>query len=163
MWVSRKSYRDHEICSCLLEPHVRFLIAFGAVALVSAAPAQPPATLDVDLHNLRNTRGVIQACLTRDPRHFPNCERDPAAIHTTAAASTKHIRLGPMPGGHYALSLFHDENSNKKLDTMMGMPREGFGFSRSPVVRFGPPKFENVAIDLVPGANRASVRMQYLL
>jgi uncharacterized protein (DUF2141 family) len=41
--------------------------------------------------------------------------------------------------------------------------KEGFGFSRNPVVRFGAPRFDNVRIELAPGFTRAPVRMQYIL
>ena len=37
-------------------------------------------------------------------------------------------------------SLLHDENENSKLDTMLKIPKEGFGFSRNPAIRMGPPK-----------------------
>ena len=65
--------------------------------------------------------------------------------------------------GTYALTVVHDENLNHKLDTTLGIPREGFGFSRNPVVRFGAPKFRQVDINLDSGFTRASGRMQYLL
>lgn len=45
----------------------------------------------------------------------------------------------------------------------LGIPKEGFGFSRNPAVRFGAPRFEQVYIELGPGFTRTSVRMQYIL
>ena len=36
-------------------------------------------------------------------------------------------RIG-LPEGEYAISLFHDENENKELDTnFIGIPKEAFG------------------------------------
>lgn len=128
-----------------------------------AANSEPDTVLDVEILKLRNSRGVIHACLTRDPAHFPDCRGDPAAHKRTVPASTTQIRFtGFVPGG-YALTLFHDENSNERLDTLLGIPKEGFGFSRNPVVRFGAPRFDNVRIELAPGFTRATVRMQYIL
>lgn len=132
-----------------------------AVPLISAAP--PTADVEVDLSALRSTRGAIQACMTRSPAHFPNCKTDPAAVRRTAPASARQLRFNNVPAGRYALSVFHDENANQKLDTLVGIPREGFGFSRNPVIRFGPPRFDKVSIELPPGFTRTSVRMQYLL
>jgi uncharacterized protein (DUF2141 family) len=45
----------------------------------------------------------------------------------------------------------------------VGIPREGFGFSRNPVVRFGPPQFDRVRVNFAGGITRLTVRMQYLL
>jgi uncharacterized protein (DUF2141 family) len=130
---------------------------------LAAATERAPATLDVAIEGVRNTRGVVHACLTRDAAAFPDCSRDPAALKQTVAASTRHVRFAGVAPGHYALTLFHDENGNQRLDTLLGIPREGFGFSRNPVVRFGAPKFRQVGMEIAPGLARHSVRMQYLL
>lgn len=126
--------------------------------------AAPPATgLEVGIERLRNARGVIRACLTRSPQHFPDCRGDPNALKHTVPASVTRIRFAGFEPGRYALTIIHDENANHRLDTIMAIPREGFGFSRNPKVRFGPPQFNQVAVDLEAGVARQSVRMQYLL
>jgi len=130
--------------------------------LVAAAPG-PQATVDVDVDHLRNARGLVHVCITRNPKHFPDCRGDPQALRQTARASDAHLRFSGLQPGRYAVTLFHDENANQKLDKLMGIPREGFGFSRNPVIRFGPPKFSAVDIEVGPGITRAQVRVQYLL
>lgn len=139
----------------------RFHAILLALPLLGATG--PAASVEVQIDGLRNDRGLVHACLTRVPGHFPKCELDPAAVTKTAPASTHKIDIGDLPPGTYAIAVFHDENSNRKLDKFMGMPREGFGFSRSPVVRFGPPKFEQVHINLASGLTRQAIRMQYIL
>jgi uncharacterized protein (DUF2141 family) len=139
----------------------KFAAALIAMPLVSATA--PSASVEVDLSALRSTRGTIHACLTRIPQHFPNCEKDPQALKETVPATQHQLHFSDVPIGRYALSVFHDENSNRKLDTIVGIPKEGFGFSRNPVIRFGPPRFDKVSIELSPGFTRTSVRMQYLL
>jgi len=132
------------------------------VALLTATNAQP-ASLEVDVTGLRDTRGSIHACLTRASSHFPDCKSDPAALMQTAPAGARKLTFRGVPPGEYALAVFHDANANRKLDTFMGIPREGFGFSRNPTIRFGAPRFDKVSIDLEPGFARTSVRMQYIL
>ena len=132
-----------------------------AIPLAAASP--PAVSVDVDLTALRSTRGTIHACMTRNPTHFPNCKGDPDALKQTVPATVRLLQFRDLPAGRYALSVFHDENANEKLDTVVGIPKEGFGFSRNPVIRFGPPRFEKVSIELGPGFTRTSVRMQYLL
>ena len=123
----------------------------------------PAADLEVVVERLRNAKGDLHLCLTREPAHFPDCKGDPRAIARTVPASTRSVRFAGLAPGGYALSILHDENRNRKLDTTLMIPREGFGFSRNPVVRFGAPKFRQVRIDLPAGFSRQTVRMQYLL
>lgn len=139
----------------------QFAALLLAVPLLSATA--PTATIEVDLTALRSERGEVHACMTRNRTHFPNCKSDPAALKRSIPASARHVQFTHVPAGRYALSVFHDENANHKLDTFAGIPKEGFGFSRNPMVRFGPPRFDKVSIELAPGIARTNVRMQYLL
>lgn len=131
------------------------------ILLLLAAAA--PAALEVELHGLRNARGLVHACITRDSKHFPDCTGDPQATRLSVPASAGLVRVPGLAPGRYALTFIHDENRNHRLDTMLGIPREGFGFSRNPVVRFGAPRFGQVDIGVGPGFTRLEVRMQYLL
>jgi uncharacterized protein (DUF2141 family) len=131
--------------------------------LAAAAPAHA-FDLEVRIERLRNDRGLVHLCLTRSATHFPDCSSDPQAVkRSVSAAEAREVRITGIAPGRWALSVFHDENSNEKLDTFVGIPREGFGFSRNPTVRFGPPPFDRVSVDLGPGIARQTVRMQYLL
>lgn len=48
-----------------------------------------------------------------------------------------------IPDGVYAISVYHDENDNDKLDLIMGvMPKEDTGTSNNPKTTMGPPKWE---------------------
>ena len=127
------------------------------------AAANGPAAVEIQVEGLRNHHGLLHACLTQDQRNFPNCERDPLAIRLTAPAAAGQLRVPNLPAGRYAVMIFHDENANHRLDKMLGVPREGFGFSRDPVIRFGAPHFDKVVIPLGGGINRAEVHLQYLL
>ena len=139
----------------------RLLIA--PLLLTLTAAGSPAAEIEIGIEKLRNRKGDLHLCLTRRPAHFPDCRSDPGAVTRSIPATAGSIRIGGLAPGGYALAIFHDENRNRKLDMILGIPREGFGFSRNPVVRFGAPKFRQVRIDLGPGFTREAVRMQYLL
>lgn len=129
---------------------------------------QPEATagaeLQVRLEKLRSERGLVHACLTRDPTRFPDCKADPRAFRLTApAGETTLLRFQNLPSGHYALAVVHDENANGRLDTFASIPREGYGFSRNPPIRFGPPEFGEASFALGPGRTSQVVRVRYLL
>ena len=103
------------------------------------------------------------ACLTTQADKFPDCQSDPDARRVTLPtrlAST--LKFEDLPSGTYALALIHDENGNGKLDTMLGIPKEGFGFSKNPVIRFGAPSFKSAQVPITNGHTDEVVRIKYL-
>lgn len=115
------------------------------------------------MQKLRSPKGVLRICLTARPQSFPDCKDDPAALSRSIPASQPVVRFDGLAPGGYAAAIIHDENGNSKLDTVLGIPREGFGFTRNPAIGFGPPKFD-AARFMVDGAGKPQqVRMRYLL
>jgi uncharacterized protein (DUF2141 family) len=133
--------------------------------LAGAAPGAGPerASLDLEFVNLRSAKGVLQICLTADPDDFPDCRDGAHAIRRTIAAASPRLRIEGIAPGDYAVAVIHDANRNAKLDTMMGIPREGFGFSRNPAIGFGPPRFSAARFAVGSGAEKQQVRIRYLL
>lgn len=141
------------------------LVAGGAgAALLGGASAPSEEDVSVMVTGLRNGKGQVFACLTADPRAFPACKSDPAArqLVVPAGGDETVLDFGAVAPGTYAISLFHDENGNGKLDTVMMMPKEGFGFSRDAKVRFGPPKFAAAAFTVGGAPAHQTIRMRYM-
>jgi uncharacterized protein (DUF2141 family) len=133
-------------------------------ALAALSGAAPPGSIELDVAGLRSAKGVVQVCLTADPKHFPDCKGDPAARRLTApAAKASGLRFDGMPAGRYAISLFHDENDNGKVDTRLGIPTEGVGFSNNPHLWFGPPSFASAAFAVTDQPVTETVKMKYFL
>ena len=105
---------------------------------------------------------MIQVCLTSDPKNFPSCVDDARALTRTVPATVREIGFEALPVGDYAVAVIHDENGNNKLDTMLGIPREGFGFSRNPTIGFGAPKFAAARFTLDINGTEQDIRMRYL-
>jgi uncharacterized protein (DUF2141 family) len=137
--------------------------ALLALALPLLTSAAPPAGLELSVAGQRSARGLLRVCVTRDPAHFPGCAGDAQAIRRSVPAGQAELRFDGLPSGTYAAALFHDENANGRLDTFLGIPREGFGFSRNPPVRFGPPRFSAARFSLTSGDSVQQVRLKYLL
>ncbi|MCL1934437.1 MAG: DUF2141 domain-containing protein [Candidatus Azobacteroides sp.] len=54
------------------------------------------------------------------------------------------IVIDNVASGKYAVSLFHDENDNNRLDTgSYDIPVEKYGFSNNARVNMGPPTFQD--------------------
>ncbi|MDN3646818.1 DUF2141 domain-containing protein [Pontixanthobacter aestiaquae] len=123
------------------------------------------STVKVTVTNLRNTKGVVRACMTTNPKLFPKCRGEANAYSVTVpAAKTVALRFKDVKPGRYAIALLHDENNNGKADrALMMMPKEGFGFSRDAKVRMGPPKFKSAAFDVTAEDQSQSITMRYML
>lgn len=137
------------------------ILAFLAPSLAAATPGGTDLT--VRFENLRSGKGSLRVCLTQHARYFPDCTDDPGARKMLVPASSGVATFRDIAPGQYALSAFHDENGNGKLDKMAIMPREGFGFSRNPAIRFGPPKYDEARFSVSAGSSEQKVRLRYML
>ncbi len=63
------------------------------------------------------------------------------------------FRFENIPDGTYAISVVHDEDSNGKLNMVMGFyPSEDTGASNNAPARFGPPKWRDAKFALKNGS-----------
>lgn len=132
----------------------------GLIALTAlwAMPAVS-ADLELDVRNVRNAKGSVFAWLCEKEQFLKQC-----AFSATAPAADGKILLKfkEVPAGRYAISAYHDENGNKKFDkNFLGIPTEGYGFSRDVKVRFGPPQFEDAAFEIKDGGNLQELSLNY--
>jgi uncharacterized protein (DUF2141 family) len=139
------------------------IMAVAAPMILGAGPPQTGSVL-VEVLGLRSAKGLVQACLTATAAKFPDCNKDPAALRLTVPArSGATLFFANVPPGRYAIALFHDENSNDRLDTTLMIPREGYGFSRDAPVRFGPPRFAAAAMVVAEAELRTVIHLRYIL
>ncbi len=145
----------------------RLIIACAALSLTAAAP-EPMASvggdLVVQLTGLRSAKGKVHLCLTSSATRFLKCQDDRGALaRTVAAGHAQSFDLGRVRPGAYALLIVHDENANGKLDMMMGIPREGFGFSNNPAMKPRAPKWDEIRFTMPAAALKQQVRIRYVL
>lgn len=129
---------------------------------LSASPTT--STLDVSVHGLRSMKGNVLVCVTANPKFFPDCSKDPKSHRAKVAANNAgNVSFPGLVKGTYAVALIHDENGNSKMDMAIFLPKEGFGFSRNPVVVAGPPKFKAAAFAIDADEVSQRVKMKYML
>ncbi len=133
-----------------------------APVILGAGPPQTGSVL-VEVLGLRSAKGLLQACLTATPKRFPDCNKDPAALRLTVPARAgATLHFANVAPGRYAIALFHDENSNDRLDTALMIPREGYGFSRDAPIHFGPPRFAAAAMVVAETELRTVIHVRYI-
>jgi uncharacterized protein (DUF2141 family) len=140
----------------------RFLIAALAPLFCCAiAQAASANDLKVSISGLKNQRGQICLSVFKNGQGFPSNGNAAVRAQCTKASSPS-ITFKNLQPGNYAIAIVHDANSNNRLDTNpLGIPTEGFGFSRDPQILTGPPKFENSAFS-VRGNTQLRINLRYL-
>lgn len=144
-------------------PRHRRALILAAAAVMLPGAAEPGVEVTVAVSGLRSMKGDVLVCLTREARAFPDCSKDAGSLKAQVTASSAgKVRFARVPAGRWAAAVVHDENANGKMDTMMGMPREGYGFSRDAPVRMGPPKFAAAAFAVEAGDVVQPLKMRYM-
>ena len=64
-----------------------------------------------------------------------------------------------IPKGMYAISLYHDTDTNEELNTFWGIPTEPYGISNNAKGMFGPPKWENAKFNVVNTITEQSIKL----
>ena len=136
-----------------------------AVLVLAASAAAPAYSADLIVHvtGVRVHKGMLKVAVYDSAASWDEGGKAVAAEQQTPDADEVTFRFSDFAAGKVAVMAMHDENGNGRLDTGIGIPREGFGFSRDAPVMMGPPSFKRAAFD-VGGANvRLTVRVRYIL
>lgn len=123
-------------------------------------PSYPSATIDILVTNVRNSQGVVRASLCRQSEFLGNdCGYKASA---PARAGAVQMTLTDIMPGTYAIQAWHDETNTDQVHRgILGIPREGVGFSNDPRLLVGPPSFHNSALPIIPGTNATRLRLRY--
>lgn len=115
-------------------------------AALLAASTAGAADLTIHIDDVKAAGGKIEVALYNSAGTF--MKNAVASGHTPAdAAST--VVLKDLPEGEYAFAVFHDANSNDKLDkNMLGVPTEDYAFSNNALGKMGPPSFDQARFTL---------------
>src|SRR5215471_6217784 len=102
------------------------------------------SVIHVDVVGLRNNKSQVCCALYGSAEGFPKDGQKAIRRDTSSISDQKaSCEFSGVEPGTYAISVFHDENSNGKLDTnFLGIPREGVGASNDARGHMGPPKFD---------------------
>jgi len=140
-------------------------VCLGSLAsCLAQAASRQENVIHVDVVGLRTNKGQVLCALYASAEGFPK-DSQRAIRRDTSSISEKKASCefsGIEPGTH-AVSLFHDENSNGKLDTnFLGIPREGVGASNDARGHMGPPKFDAARFQFSGGRLTLKVTINYL-
>lgn len=96
--------------------------------------------LTVTVKGLKNNQGQVAIGVYQGQNNFLK------KLYFGKVVSIKNqeavVEFDNLPGGEFAVSLFHDENGNGKMDTgWLGIPKEDYACSNGAKGFMGPPKY----------------------
>lgn len=138
-----------------------FLFCFLTINVL----AQSTGTLIVEIESCRNNDGVVALALHSGEEGFPGSEENLIRGATAKIINGKAVvEFKDLAFGEYAISAFHDENSNNELDTnWIGIPTEGVGASNNAKGRMGPPKYEDARFQFEKDQQKMQFEISYIL
>ena len=134
------------------------LIYIVILFLIMGFESPKGANITLIVSNIEEVKGQIKIALYDKKADFLHQEQKyKGAVVKIDSTTVKYIFTN-IPHGKYAITLFHDKNSNGKIDrNFIGLPSEGTAFSNNIRPHFGPPKYEDAVFDLV---ENITIRLQ---
>ena len=111
---------------------------------------QAQNTIEVSMSGFENNEGKAMVGLFIEEETFL---REPEMTLSSIIVNQKsEVTFTDIPDGIYAISVYHDENDNDKLDLVMGiLPKEDNGTSNNPNTVMGPPKWKDSIFEVKNG------------
>ena len=120
-------------------------------------------SLVVVIEGVRSEEGQILVGLFASAEGFPGSVEGSRAGEVLAARTPSvTVEFPDLEPGTYAISVLHDENGNSTMERdFMGRPSEGWTVSNDARGRFGPPSFEDAAVNYRGGRATLTVNLSY--
>jgi uncharacterized protein (DUF2141 family) len=145
----------------LLKKILRSIAIVAGLTFTTAITAAA-ADLTIQVTNLRSADGDIHFAIYDQPATFPKKSGKLAGKKTPAKLSKVSAVFEGLKPGTYAIAIYHDENTNGKFDQgFLGIPLEGYAFSKDAPVFLGPPSFDEAAVTLKESGAKITIKMDY--
>jgi len=137
------------------------LIILIMTTAASIACAQT-GSVRVEIYGITETKGLMSIGLYSNEGVFPDKGKEDKGVDVEITGQSIVHTFKDVPYGTYSIAIFHDINSNTKLDTnFLGIPKEGYAFSNNRFGAFGtPPGFEDASFE-VSGDKTIKIQIEY--
>ena len=110
--------------------------------LLSLLPSENPK-LVLKISNIQKMQGDIKIGIFKSDSSFLKEDLALKNYSIKVIKNTAFITITDLPKGEYAISMFHDENSDNKMNTnFIGIPKEPYGFSNNVKPKMSAPKYK---------------------
>jgi uncharacterized protein (DUF2141 family) len=134
-----------------------------AVTVAACLPlAAKAADLTIKLSGAHSAEGAVSAAIYASKETFSKEGQQVAAFRQKATTGPVSVTFRDLPPGNYAVTAFHDENNNGKLDRdATGVPSEGYGVSNDARELLSPPYWDKASFELGSEAKTVDVKIEY--
>lgn len=120
-----------------------FILTCSLYAKDTTQTAESSGNLILIVRGMENNNGFIRTALANSREIY----EQKTGVYKSASLPIENLEseyiFEGIPFGEYAFKVFHDENSNEKLDfSFLGFPLEAYGFSNDASGLFGPPDWD---------------------
>ena len=123
------------------------------ILLLTVFSLQAQNNIKVTITGFNNNDGKAMVGLYNSEETF--LKKEYKAIKTNIKNNQASVEFSDVPDGTYAISMFHDENENGKLDMFMGFyPTEPYACSNNAKGMFGPPKWKDAVFTVTENTNK---------
>jgi len=139
------------------------LLSIITYGIDSQVVMEPTGTLVVNIENIHLNKGSIHIALYDDPTTFSKDEGVffGEIIQLKQAGSQQWI-VEDLSYRKYALAIFHDINSNGKMDrNLLGVPKEPYAFSKKEPSKWREPTFQDVAFQMNAPEKKINVSLDF--
>ncbi|NDJ17293.1 DUF2141 domain-containing protein [Myxacorys almedinensis A] len=153
----------------LLQGGAAWLTVLGSLVgatVIGASQAQAETTrLKVEIDGLRSQQGQVCFSIFANSQGFPT--KTAQAVRNQCVKITNRpfqVEFQNLKPGSYAIAVLHDADGNSQANrNALGIPTEGFGFSKNPAIRLGAPSFSETAFQVSGTTTKIQIRLNYLL
>lgn len=130
--------------------------------LFSLSGQDKKSTLTVELKNLKIEGTVYLTLFNKDEGYPSDSAKAFLKNMKKVSANTEKVVFKDIPFGTYAVSVWHDQNDNQKMETnFIGIPKEGLGASNDAKGKMGPPKFKDAKFVVDKEKMNISITVNY--
>lgn len=125
------------------------ILSFFLIASAVSAQDNDLAVIELEIHNISNEKGQMLIGLYDSEGSWLKNEAN--GMFGEIVDGMSKVSFTNISDGTYAISVFHDEDDDGKLDMFLGIPTEDTGSSNDAPANFGPPKWEDAKFVVIKG------------
>lgn len=137
------------------------LLITATSILLAWQDSEKYGNLTVIVEGIETNDGQVLIALNNSEENYENKKQAFRGITVNIIDLKATFTFENLPYGIYAIKTYHDQNSNRELDTnFMGMPIENYGFSNNARGTFGPASWEDAKFRFEVQTDTLRIRIQ---
>ncbi len=135
----------------------------GCLCFAPQANSSSNSVIKVQIDGLQEAKGQLCYSIFAKSKGFPDSSDNTLQAKCVSVQErSPKLTIENLHLGTYALAIFHDVNGDGELNrNFLGIPQEGFGFSRNPQIQTSPPSFGESAVLVTGAETNLQVQMRY--